>query len=354
MNAALLGTDRRAVPRRAGTDPADWLLEAAGRRRAATLVARRVDRRPARARRPGRPAPGAAGRRPARCSTRSSCRPRPRVLDLWLREALAAGVGLAPERWAPVLDRARRATGLDRGRLGAALGPRGLWFARHNPAWSAVVRAAEAHRGAVDDADPDADAPAGARTERLLTWPAPSAAPPAWPSACWPPGSTSVARGARTFGQHVGARLPLAAYAGLTSIAASRLDPAATAAARAGLAAAEEVLWVRWACAQRLRPDPGAPERRPSHRPHPARSAVTEAIIEQAHGAGGGAGGAAAARGGRLRRGARRAGGVRRGGGPAAPAALAAVAVGGRHLPRRRRRWRTARWSAPSTSGRAG
>ncbi len=39
VNAALLGTDRRAVPVPAGTDAAGWLLEAALRRRAATLVA---------------------------------------------------------------------------------------------------------------------------------------------------------------------------------------------------------------------------------------------------------------------------------------------------------------------------
>nr|WP_232531232.1 DUF5691 domain-containing protein [Microlunatus antarcticus] len=164
------------------------------------------------------------------------------LLDLWLREALAAGVGLPPERWAPVLDRARRATGLNRARLGAALGPRGLWFARHNPAWSAVVRAAEVP--APDDAL--AAEPARAVVRTLAA------------------GEQSVG-GARTLGQQTAARLPLALYPEL--VEAGR-DPT-NAAARAGLAAAEEVLWVRWALASAFDPYRVPPER------HPVRTVPT-------------------------------------------------------------------------------
>jgi hypothetical protein len=267
VNAALLGTDRRDVPTPAGTDPADWLLEAAGRRRAATLVAGastvvRLDE-------PGpqdpRPEPPAAAREILDDLLLTAP---PSVLDLWLREALAAGVGLAPEHWTPVLDRARRATDVDRRRLGAALGPRGLWFARHNPAWSAVVRAAETPAPGVtvvDPRDPDADdlARLAEDPNRLLTWPDP-----------WSTGVARVAvgllaagivgvRGARVFGQRVGTRVPLETYAALTQAAPSRLDPVAAASARTGLAAAEEVLWVRCAFAQAFDPTQTPPERRP-------------------------------------------------------------------------------------------
>ena len=254
VNAALLGTDRRAVP------------VAAGRRRATNLVAA-----PSTVARPGpagppadRPGPPPAARE---ILDEVLLQPAASVLDLWLREALAAGCGLAPEHWTPVLERARRSTELDRRRLGVALGPRGLWFARHNPAWSAVVRAAEAPAAATPDpiADPGAeDLAALARDpDRLLTWPDP-----------WSTAVTRVAvgllaagvapvRGARNLGQRVGTRVPLAAYGALTRAEPSRADPATTASARAGLAAAEEVLWVRWALAHAFDPARVPPERQP-------------------------------------------------------------------------------------------
>jgi Family of unknown function (DUF5691) len=267
VNAALLGTDRREVPARTGTDPADWLLEAAGRRRAATLVAagstvvRLGEPAPA----DPRPAPSAGARE---ILDELLLQGATSVLDLWLREALAAGVGLAPEHWTPVLERARRSTELDRRRLGTALGPRGLWFARHNPAWAAVVRAAEAPAPADEaaaPADPGPDDLAGLAEDpdRLLTWPDP-----------WSDGLARVAVGvlaagivgartARGFGQRVGARLPLDAYVGLTRADPSRLHAAAHTSARAGLGAAEEVLWGRWVLAQAFDPTRVPPERRP-------------------------------------------------------------------------------------------
>jgi len=269
VNAALLGTDRRDVPAPAGTDPAGWLLEAAGRRRAATLVA--AASTVVRFGEPGpvdpRPEPPWAAREileelVLQASTS--------VLDLWLREALDAGFGLAPEHWTPVLERARRSTELDRRRLGAALGPRGLWFARHNPAWSAVVRAAEAPPAAsagVPEGSGGPDVEDLARLaedpDRLLIWPDP-----------WSPGVARVGvgvlaagivkvRGARTFGQRVGTRVPLDTYAALARAVPSRLDPVANASARAGLAAAEEVLWARWGLAQAFDPARVPPERQP-------------------------------------------------------------------------------------------
>lgn len=262
VNAALLGTDRRDVPAPAGTDPAGWLLEAAGRRRAAGLVAAasEVVRLPEPGPPAGRPVPLAA-----RAVLDELLQASPLGLDLWLREAVAAGFGLAPEHWTPVLERARRSTELDRTRLGVALGPAGLWFARHNPAWSAVVRAAEAApAGPVAAVDPEADlARLAVDPDRLLTWPDP-----------WSGGVARVAvgvlaagvvpvRAARAFGQRVGARVPRASYGALARAVPRGVDPVTTASARAGLAAAEEVLWVRWSLALAFDPAQEAPERHP-------------------------------------------------------------------------------------------
>lgn len=264
VNAALLGTDRRDVPAPAGTDPADWLLEAAGRRRATTLVAGAST-----AVRLGPPDPTPADRAPSRAAREILdelvLQGSTSVIDLWLREAVAAGVGLAPEHWTPVLERARRSTELDRRRLGTALGPRGLWFARHNPAWSAAVRAAEAPPvGVVAQAEPADDlARLAEDPDRLLTWPDP------WSSAVARVGVGLLAAGivparaARGFGQRVGARVPLDTYVALTRMTPSRVDPAAGASARAALVAAEEILWARWGLAQAFDPARVPPDRRP-------------------------------------------------------------------------------------------
>ena len=263
VNAALLGTDRRDVPAPSGADPAGWLLEAAGRRRAATLVAAASTVVPV-----GEPGPEDPRPRPSTAARETLdellLQGSVAGLDLWLREALAAGVGLAPEHWTPVLERARRSTELDRRRLGVALGPAGLWFARRNPAWSAVVRAAEAPvPGVVVGAPADDLGLLAQDPDRLLTWPDP------WSDAVarvavgvLAAGIVSV-RSARAFGQRVGARVPLATYGPLTQAAPSRLDPLAAASARAGLGAAEEVLWVRWALAVTFDPDREPPERQP-------------------------------------------------------------------------------------------
>ena len=263
VNAALLGTDRRDVPAPDSTDAAGWLLEAAGRRRAASLVsgASTVVRLPAPGPAAGRPVPLAAREILDELVLQASTA----VLDLWLREALAAGSGLAPEHWAPVLERARRSTELDRRRLGAALGPRGLWFARHNPAWAAVVRAAEAPpTGVVVEGAPTDDLARLAQDpDRLLTWPDPwSDAVARFAVGVLAAGIVPV-RSARNLGQRSGARVPLDAYAALTSALPSRVEPSVTASARAGLAAAEEVLWARWSLARAFDPTREPPERRP-------------------------------------------------------------------------------------------
>ncbi|SDU91549.1 hypothetical protein SAMN04488544_1909 [Microlunatus sagamiharensis] len=255
VNAALLGTDRRPVPAPDGDDPAAWLLAGAGRRRALTLVAAGTASVAPPAPGPAldRPLPSEAARAVLDELLASGSEP---LVDLWLREALDAGTGLAPEHWTRVLDSARRASRLDRRRVGAALGPGGLWFARHNPAWSALVRAAEA--AVADPGSEPADdrlTPDAARREIAAL--ATGALGPA---------------AARAQGQGVGTRLPLDAYDAVADAGLAAEVPSA----RAGLSAAEEVLWVRWDLAHAFDPDRVPPERRavplaPDHvqtRPH--------------------------------------------------------------------------------------
>ncbi len=248
VNAALLGTDRRPVPAPEGGDPAAWLLEAAAARRARSLVAAGTvtvavplpDAGPP----PDRPLPSAAARAVLDEMLLSLSEP---LLDLWLREALDAGTGLAPEHRTPVLDRARRSTGVDRRRLGAALGRDGRWFARQNPAWSALVRAFETAEAA------EAAGAAGSAAGDALT---PDAARRAVASLA---AATTAPAGARALGRSVGARLPLDAYGEVVDAGLAAREPAA----RAGLSAAEEVLRVRWDLAHAFDPDRVPPERRP-------------------------------------------------------------------------------------------
>lgn len=241
VNAALLGTDRRPVPLPSGTDPAKWLLEAAARQRSATLVAG-----PSTVVLLGPPAPRdtrPAAPRAARALLDELLESSSNVLlNLWLREALDAGTGLAPEHWTPLLDRARRATDLDRRRLGAALGPRGLWFARHNPAWSAVVRATDT--SATVGPEPGAVTLSQDGTREALRSLA---------------AGTHEVNAARGLGQRVGARLPLTAY----PLLAKETPAPSNRSARAGLRAAEDVLWARWGLAHAFDPTRVPPERHP-------------------------------------------------------------------------------------------
>jgi hypothetical protein len=256
VNAALLGTDRRPVAAPAGTDPAVRVLEGAASRRALGLVAAASGTV-----RPGPSAPPPATPEPSVAARaildELLLTTATGLLDLWLGEALAAGTGLAREHWTPVLDRARRATDLDRRRLAAGLGPDGLWFARQNPAWAGVVRAMDTLLAAPAPVAPDATTVAR-EPARLL-----DLSPP------WPDAAVRVAadaleadelptRSARVLGQRLGAGAPLEAYDRVVDAGLAAQAPAV----RAGFAAAEEVLRLRWELAHAFDPVRVPPPRR--------------------------------------------------------------------------------------------
>ncbi|MBZ6473873.1 DUF5691 domain-containing protein [Streptomyces griseocarneus] len=155
LTAALLGTERRAVPARPrpGQDAAGALLDAAAlrtvRRRAALLPAP-ARARPGAAPRDDRPAlPDAARRRlallladraaPGGGGRRGGAPDLTELLPQWLAAANGHGYR-APEALLPALLEAARARSDLRPAALALGGPRALWLARLNPQWKYALR----------------------------------------------------------------------------------------------------------------------------------------------------------------------------------------------------------------------
>ncbi|MEU1020175.1 DUF5691 domain-containing protein [Streptomyces sp. NPDC005898] len=173
ITAALLGTDRRALP--AGltapgrTAPAALLDEAA-----VQTVRRRAGLRPApaatppepAARDPRPPAPPAARRRLATLLTgrpgtggggrRGATPDLMELLPQWLALANARGYGAPPELLPALLDAARGRTDLRPQALTFG-GPRALWLARLNPDWRFALRATPGGGVPLPSADDTAD-----------------------------------------------------------------------------------------------------------------------------------------------------------------------------------------------------
>ncbi|MFF8642280.1 DUF5691 domain-containing protein [Streptomyces sp. NPDC015345] len=157
ITAALLGTDRRALPdplHTPGKEPPLALLDEA----AVQTVRRRAGLRPAPAATPPEPAardprppvPPAARRRLATLLTdqpglgsggrRGATPDLMELLPQWLALANARGYGAPPELLPALLNAARGRTDL-RPQALAFAGPRALWLARLNPDWKFALRA---------------------------------------------------------------------------------------------------------------------------------------------------------------------------------------------------------------------
>ncbi|MBB2911584.1 hypothetical protein FHS43_002857 [Streptosporangium becharense] len=136
VSVALVGTDRRPLAGRAGSET-EVLARAAVR----TLRVR-AGRRPVPAGEP--PAAAAAEKQPVvpRAAADRLARilggENPRLLDEWLRAAAERGYRLTPHLLPELLDRAAKDRSI-RPQAGVLAGERGRWLARLNPAWEFLL-----------------------------------------------------------------------------------------------------------------------------------------------------------------------------------------------------------------------
>ena len=143
VTTALLGTDRRPSPDGATaleTDPVDRVLGAAARHRVAMRAGRRLESRPPPARPPGPtlvPAPPPAQDQIAQHLAQLDIA----ETNAWLVQTAEQGLGLSAEHWFAVATLAASTPRVDRRRLAAVLGPRGLWFVDRNPEWARLATA---------------------------------------------------------------------------------------------------------------------------------------------------------------------------------------------------------------------
>ena len=143
VTTALLGTDRRPIPDGATapeTDPVHRVLGAAARHRVAVRAGRRLESCPPPAR---PPEPTLA---PAPPPAQDQISQHLAQLDIaqtnaWLAQTAEQGLGLSAEHWVAAVTLAAGTPRVDRRRLAAVLGPRGLWFVQRNPAWNRLAAA---------------------------------------------------------------------------------------------------------------------------------------------------------------------------------------------------------------------
>lgn len=152
VTAALLGTDRRPpVPATDGDpavlllDPAVLLLDRAVRSSLASRAGAVLPRLPA--------APAGSAEHPEWAPPAAQqvmalllVRPQAALIDLWLRAAAGAGLGLAPQHWAAVAAYASRSAEVSRPLLVAVLGEAGRWFVAQNPQWAELAGALHPRR----------------------------------------------------------------------------------------------------------------------------------------------------------------------------------------------------------------
>jgi hypothetical protein len=144
---ALLGTDRRPVPRSltaawvvadADEEPATQILGLAAQHRARIRAGSPL----ATAESP--PAAPAAETEWASASAQELLgrlldRPEPSTINHWLASCVHRGHYIWPEHWQPLAELATRTLAYDRLLLGRAIGARGIWFLHQNPAWSRLA-----------------------------------------------------------------------------------------------------------------------------------------------------------------------------------------------------------------------
>lgn len=139
VTAALLGTDRKPPPDGAAEDdPTRVVLAAAARHRAAVRAGARLSSCPE------PEPPPAATREPAPAAAQQLVGDHLVARDYaainqWLAEADVQERALAAEHWCAAAHLAARTPNVDRARLAAALGERGVWFVGRNPEWARLA-----------------------------------------------------------------------------------------------------------------------------------------------------------------------------------------------------------------------
>ncbi len=144
---ALLGTDRRPVPRSPGAvrvvpdtdeDPATQILGLAAQHRARIRAGSPLGT--------AAPPPTAPAAETEWASVpaqellgRLLDLPEPSTINHWLAACVHRGRYIWPEHWQPLADVATRTVAYDRLLLGRAIGARGIWFLHQNPAWARLA-----------------------------------------------------------------------------------------------------------------------------------------------------------------------------------------------------------------------
>ena len=139
VTTALLGTDRKPLSDGAvEDDPTRVVLAEAARHRAASRAGGRLSSYPE------PEPPPAATREPAPAAAQKQIGEHLAARDYaeinqWLIEAGEQQRILAAEHWCAAAHLAARTPKVDRARLAAALGERGVWFVGRNPEWSRLA-----------------------------------------------------------------------------------------------------------------------------------------------------------------------------------------------------------------------
>ena len=173
---ALLGTDRRPVPRTlipawavvdTSDDPATQMLDLAAQHRArirAGSPLATAEQPPTAPAMDGEWAPAPAQELLGRLLDH----PEPSQINHWLAACVARGHRIWPEHWQPIAEVATRTVAYNRLLLARAMSSRGIWFLHQNPAWGRLAAQITAALGEGETLAHEASAPTSERTAAML------------------------------------------------------------------------------------------------------------------------------------------------------------------------------------------
>lgn len=173
---ALLGTDRRPVPRTliaawvvvdTSDEPATQILDLAAQHRArirAGSPLATAEQPPTAPATDGEWAPAPAQELLGRLLDH----PEPSQINHWLAACVDRGHRIWPEHWQPIAEVATRTVAYDRFLLGRAMSSRGIWFLHQNAAWARLAAQITAALGEGETPPYEAPTPTSERTAAML------------------------------------------------------------------------------------------------------------------------------------------------------------------------------------------